>query len=78
MKQTNLFGTVPHCRVAYIQQSKRLTQSVGTAPLARGEASWSRRAGCFGSREDFLAEVSVQNELTAETLDGKTLPATRG
>lgn len=70
-KHTHLFSIV------LLQQSKYFTQRIRTAPFCWEQASRNGHADLFGSRVDFLAEVCVQNNITAETLHGQTLPAKR-
>lgn len=72
VKRTHLFGTALLCGP---HMSKCFTQTIGTAPFCWEQASRSGRVGWCGGREDFLAEVRVQNNITAETLYGETLPA---
>lgn len=75
LKHTHLFGTALLCGPAYPHQSKCFTKTIGTAPFCWEQASRSWHVGWFGGRADFLAEVRVQNNITAETLYGETLPA---
>lgn len=69
LKHTHLFGIVLLCVPVHVQQSECFTQTIRYAA-----ASWN---GSFGQRGDFLAEVCVENNRTADALHRKTLPAKR-
>lgn len=53
-----------------------MTEGVWRTPLC-GERACRGGVGGFGSRVDLLAQVSVQNDVAAESLNGETLPGTR-
>lgn len=76
-RDTHLFDIVLLSGPANLQQSECLTKRVWHAPPWWEKAYGNRLVGWFGSSVDFLAEVCAQNDITAETFHGKTLPAKR-
>lgn len=73
---THLLHIALLCGPACIQPSECFSQIIRHAPFCKDWASRNRRIGRFGSTEDLLAEVCVENNRTADALNRKALPAT--